>query len=133
MKPIVECVPNISEGRRPEVVEAIVNAVRETPGATLLDHGADADHNRAVLTFVGAPEPVLEAAFRVAERASKLIDLSGHDGVHPRIGAVDVIPFVPLLGTPMELCVELAEKLGARIGEQLSLPVFLYERAAREP
>jgi glutamate formiminotransferase len=133
VKPIVECVPNISEGRRPEVVEAIVNAVRETPGATLLDHGADADHNRAVLTFVGAPEPVLEAAFRVAERASKLIDLSGHDGVHPRIGAVDVIPFVPLLGTPMELCVELAEKLGARIGEQLSLPVFLYERAAREP
>ncbi len=133
VRPIVECVPNVSEGRRPEVIAALVAVVQAVPGVTLLDHGMDADHNRSVFTFVGAPAPVEEAAFRLAREASTRIDLGQHEGVHPRIGAADVIPFVPLGDTPMETCVAMTGRVGRRIGDELGIPVFLYERAAPVP
>jgi glutamate formiminotransferase/formiminotetrahydrofolate cyclodeaminase len=133
MPTIVECVPNFSEGRRREVVEQLIQVIAATPGAILLDHEMDPDHNRSVLTFAGEPEPVLEAAFRVAQRAAKLIDLNHHQGEHPRMGATDVIPFVPVEGVTLEDCAELARRLGRRIGEELSIPVFLYEAAATRP
>lgn len=132
MRPIVECVPNFSDGRRPEVLSEIVEAICGVPGVTLLDHGMDPDHNRAVVTFVGAPQPVEEAAFRAAKVATARIDLSGHEGVHPRIGATDVVPFVPIGETPMEVCVELANRFGARVADELEIPVFLYGDAARQ-
>lgn len=129
---LVECVPNVSEGRRPEVLAAI-RAAADRSGVRVLGLSADPDHHRAVLTLVGDGERVLEAAFAVAAAAVRLIDLRRHQGVHPRFGAVDVIPFVPLGATPMEYCVELARRLGARLGEELGLPVFLYEYAASRP
>jgi glutamate formiminotransferase len=130
---LVECVPNFSEGRRPEVIAAIRDAAGAVPGVTVLDLHADPVHNRMVLTFVGEPEAVVEAAFRSAEQAARLIDLSVHQGEHPRIGATDVIPFVPVAGTTMDECVELANRLGQRLGDELGLPVYLYARAARRP
>ena len=111
MKQIIECVPNFSEGRRTEVVSAIAEAIRG-PGIVLLDQEMDADHNRSVLTFVGSPEEVVEAALRAVEKAVQLIDLREHSGVHPRIGAVDVLPFVPVEGVTIEDCVRLAEQAG---------------------
>jgi glutamate formiminotransferase/formiminotetrahydrofolate cyclodeaminase len=133
MPRLVECVPNFSEGRRREVVEELIQAVASTPGAILLDHEMDPDHNRSVLTFAGEPEPVAEAAFRVAKRASELIDLNHHRGEHPRMGATDVIPFVPVEGVTLDDCAELARRLGRRIGDELRIPVFLYEAAATRP
>ncbi len=133
MRPLVECIPNFSEGRRPEVIEAIVEAVRSTPGVALLDYSADPDHNRSVLTFVGAPESVEEAAFRAIQTAARLIDLTQHTGEHPRIGATDVVPFVPIRGVDMATCIEIARRLGRRVGEELGIPVYLYERAATRP
>ncbi len=130
---LVECVPNFSEGRRPEVMDAIEQAAREVRGAVVLDRHADAAHNRMVLTFVGEAGPVAEAAFRCAATAAELIDMDEHRGVHPRIGAADVVPFVPLSGTPMALCVELAERVGRRIAAELDIPVYLYAEAARRP
>ncbi|NLY54470.1 MAG: glutamate formimidoyltransferase [Firmicutes bacterium] len=130
---VVECVPNFSEGRRPEVIEAIVNAAKEVPGITVLDVNPDHDHNRVVVTFIGEPEAVSEAAFRSCKKASELIDLNQHHGEHPRMGATDVIPFVPLAGVTMEDCVQLAEALGERIARELDIPVYLYEQAARVP
>jgi glutamate formiminotransferase len=127
---LVECVPNLSEGRRPEVVDALAAAAR-AGGAYLLDRHHDPDHNRAVLTLAGAGEVVAESAFRLAAAAVELIDLNRHAGVHPRVGAIDVIPFVPLGRVPMEACAALARILGARIGEELGLPVWLYGEAAR--
>lgn len=131
--PLVECVPNFSEGRRPEVVDAIAGAVRRTPGVRLLDVESDPSHNRSVLTFVGEPEAVEEAAFRAAAEATSLIDMNRHKGEHPRIGATDVVPFVPVSGVDMDRCVELAVSLGGRLWNELSIPVFLYARAARQP
>lgn len=133
MKRIVECVPNFSEGRRPEVVDQIVAAIQAVPGVTLLDKEMDANHNRAVVTFVGDTEPVVEAAFRGAQKARELIDLTQHTGEHPRMGAMDVCPFIPISGVTNEECVELAKRLGKRMAEELSIPVYLYELAAQSP
>jgi glutamate formiminotransferase len=130
---LVECVPNFSEGRRPEVIAAIRDAAAAVPGVTVLDLHADPTHNRMVLTFVGAPEAVATAAVRCAEQAARLIDLTVHQGEHPRIGATDVIPFVPVAGVTMDTCVELASTVGRRLGDELGIPVFLYARAARRP
>jgi glutamate formiminotransferase / 5-formyltetrahydrofolate cyclo-ligase len=130
---LVECVPNFSEGRREAVIAAIRDAAAAIPAVTVLDLHQDAAHNRMVLTFVGGPRAVVEAAFNCAERASQLIDLRRHSGEHPRIGATDVVPFVPVSGVSMADCVELAEELGRRIGEELQIPVYLYAEAARRP
>ncbi len=128
---LVECVPNFSEGRRPDVMDAIQTAAAGVDGARVLDRHADATHNRMVLTIAGAPGPVAESAFRATARASELIDMRQHDGVHPRIGATDVVPFVPLGATDMQVCVELAVRVGRRIAAELDVPVFLYGEAAR--
>jgi glutamate formiminotransferase/formiminotetrahydrofolate cyclodeaminase len=133
MTRLVECVPNFSEGRRREVVEELIQTIASVPGATLLDSEMDADHNRSVLTFAGEPAPVMEAAFRVVQRAAALIDLNQHSGQHPRMGATDVLPFVPVEGVTLDDCAELARQTGRRIGEELGIPVFLYEAAASRP
>ena len=130
---LVECVPNISEGRRPEVYEAVAKAAASAPGVTLLNVDPGAETNRTVITFVGEPEAVLEGAFRLTARAIELIDMSTHHGAHPRIGAVDVVPFVPVSGVTMEDCVALAHRLGERVGNELGVPVYLYEYAASQP
>jgi len=128
---VVECVPNFSEGRRQDVVDAIVQAAGSSPQAFVLDCESDADHNRTVLTVAGAPEGVLEAVFRAVETAVERIDLTVHEGQHPRMGAADVVPFVPVAGVAMADCVALAEALGERLAGALDLPVFLYGEAAR--
>jgi len=130
---IVECVPNFSEGRRMDVVERILEAIRSVVGVKILDSSSDASHNRTVVTFVGEPQGVKEAAFRAAQMAAELIDMENHHGEHPRIGATDVIPLIPISGVTMDECVELARELGQEIGEKLSIPVFLYEEAAVKP
>jgi glutamate formiminotransferase len=128
---LVECVPNFSEGTRPDVMDAIQAAAEGVRGAAVLDRHADSVHNRMVLTIAGSPGSVAEAAFRSTARATQLIDLGLHRGVHPRIGATDVIPFVPLGATSMQVCVELAVRVGRRIAAELNLPVYLYGEAAR--
>lgn len=133
MTRLVECVPNFSEGRRHEVVDAIAAAVVGTDGAQLLDQTSDVDHNRSVLTFAGPAEAVVAAMDAAVARAIELIDMNRHDGQHPRIGAVDVIPFVPLGDTPMEDCVALARDFGRGIAARFELPVYLYARAATRP
>ena len=130
---IVECIANYSEARRPQVVEAIQEAVRSVPGALVLDRHSDTDHNRTVITFAGPPDAVEEAAFRSIARAAELINLDEHSGEHPRIGATDVVPFVPISGVSMQDCVEIARRVGRRVGEELSIPVYLYEMAATRP
>lgn len=130
MRRIVECVPNFSEGRRPEVIERIVAAIRSVTGVTLLDQEMNPDHNRAVISFIGEPEAVLEAAFRATKTAAELIDLTKHQGEHPRIGSTDVVPFVPISGVTQAECIELAKRLGKRIADEVSIPVYLYELAA---
>lgn len=130
---LIECVPNFSEARRPEVVDAIQEAIATVPGIKVLDRHSDIDHNRSVITFVGPPESVEEAAFQGIARAAELIDLEKHSGEHPRIGATDVVPFVPISGVSMQECVELARRLGRRVGEELGIPVYLYEEAATRP
>jgi len=130
---VVECVPNFSEGRRKDVVDKIVFSIRSVPGIKVLDVEMDADHNRSVVTFVGGKDNVQEAAFRGARAARELIDLTKHQGQHPRIGALDVCPFVPILGVSMEDCVEIANRVGARIARELKIPVYLYEAAAKRP
>jgi glutamate formiminotransferase len=130
---LIECVPNFSEGRRPEVVAEIVRAVGQIDGVTLLDHSLDATHNRSVVTFAGAAEPVVRAATAAVGRALELIDMTQHTGAHPRIGAVDVIPFVPLSGTRLEECVDLARRFGEQIAQRFELPVYLYGAAALRP
>jgi len=133
MVEIVECVPNFSEGRRPDVVEAIVAAIGSVPAVRVLDQEMDADHNRCVITFVGDRHGVAEAAFRGAEKAVELIDMTLHKGEHPRVGALDVLPFVPVAGVTMEDCVALARQVGKRIADELRVPVYLYEAAATRP
>lgn len=128
---VVECVPNFSEGRRPDVVAALVSAI-ETAPVRILDVQSDPDHNRSVITFIGTPDAVLAAAAEAVRRAAELIDLRTHEGSHPRIGATDVIPFVPVTGVTMAECVELASELGRIVGEQ-GIPVFLYGEAATQP
>lgn len=133
MKKIVECVPNFSEGRRQPVIDAIVAAIAGVSGVHVLDVQSDADHNRTVVTFVGSPEAVVEGAFQGIATAAQLIDLNHHRGEHPRIGAADVVPLVPVRGVTMEECVALARQLGRRVGEELGIPVYLYEEAATRP
>lgn len=130
---LVECVPNFSEGRRSEVIEAIAAAISATPGVRILDVQSDRDHNRTVITFVGSPEAVVPAAFAGIAKAAKLIDLDEHKGEHPRIGAADVVPFVPLSGVTIDECVHLAKTLAQRVGQELGIPVYLYEAAATRP
>ncbi len=131
--PLVECVPNFSEGRRPEVVDRIVASIGAVDGVKVIDRSMDKDHNRAVVTFVGEAEAAREAAFRAIREARELIDLTHHQGEHPRIGATDVVPFVPLAGSTMGLCVRLAHRLGERVGRELGIPVYFYEQAALRP
>jgi len=133
MRRIVECVPNFSEGRRKDIIDQIVGALALVGGVRVLDVQSDADHNRSVVTMVGEPEAVEEAAFRGIERAARLIDMEQHQGEHPRMGATDVVPFVPVAGMTMADCVEMARRLGERVGRELSIPVYLYEEAATRP
>lgn len=130
---LVECIPNFSEARRPEVIQAILAAIASVPGATILDRHSDLDHNRTVITFVGSPQAVEEAAFQAIQTAAQLIDLNQHTGEHPRLGATDVVPFVPIRDISMRECVEMARRLGKRTGEDLGIPVYLYEEAASRP
>ncbi|MBV9958729.1 MAG: glutamate formimidoyltransferase [Acidobacteria bacterium] len=131
MNRLVECVPNFSEGRKTETIERLARAVEEVAGAVVLDTHMDADHNRSVITFVAEAEVVVEAALRVVRLASELIDLRQHKGEHPRVGATDVLPFVPVRGVSMENCVALAHEAGERIANELHIPVYFYEKAAR--
>jgi glutamate formiminotransferase len=133
MERIVECVPNFSEGRKAEVVRALAEAVERVEGALVLGTHVDPDHNRSVVTFVAPPETVVEAAVRVVGRAADLIDLSAHAGQHPRMGACDVMPFVPVRGLGVEECVALAHEAGRRIWGELGVPVYFYESAAKRP
>ncbi|MDQ6708328.1 MAG: glutamate formimidoyltransferase [Acidobacteriota bacterium] len=129
---IVECVPNFSEGRDRGVVDGIARAI-EMAGAAVLDRTSDWDHNRSVVTFAGSPEAVEDAAFAAVEEAVKRIDLSRHAGVHPRAGAADVVPFIPVRGATLEDCAAIARRVGERIWDRLGVPVYLYEAAARSP
>ena len=133
MNKIIECIPNFSEARRPEVVDQIVTAVESVAEVSLLDRSSDNDHNRTVLTFAGPPEAVAEAAFRAIKTAGELINLDEHTGEHPRIGATDVVPFVPIADVTMDECVVLAKELGKRVGTELNIPVYFYEYAATCP
>lgn len=130
---VVECVPNISEGRRPEVYQAVAEAAARVTGVTLLDVDPGAETHRTVITFVGEPEAVLEGAFQLISAAIARIDMRTHRGAHARLGAVDVVPFVPVAGVTMAECAELARRLGERVGRELALPVYLYEEAASRP
>ena len=133
VKPIIECIPNFSEGRRQAVMDAILAEITSVPGINLLDHHADADHNRLVVTFAGEPGPVEQAAFAAIRKAAQLIDLDHHRGAHPRLGATDVVPFVPVAGVSIDDCVAIARQLGSRVGTELGIPVYLYEAAATRP
>jgi len=133
MKRLIECVPNFSEGRDASKVDAIIAAMREVPGVFLLDRESDADHNRSVVTIAGEPEAVAEAALRAVGKASELIDLTKHTGAHPRMGATDVVPFIPIEGVAIEDCVALAKKVGREIWDRYRIPVYFYEAAAQRP
>ncbi|HBT50194.1 MAG: Glutamate formiminotransferase [Caldanaerobacter subterraneus] len=133
MKQIIECVPNVSEGRDQEKISELIKEVVSTEGVKLLDYSSDKDHNRTVITFVGDKEGVKEAAFKLIKKASEIIDMRYHKGEHPRIGAVDVVPFVPVKNATMEECVQIARELGERVGKELNIPVYLYEEAATTP
>jgi glutamate formiminotransferase len=133
VKQIVECVPNFSEGRRREVIDRIVAAMSQVADIRILDVESDLDHNRSVVTLIGPPQAAAEAAFQGVATAAELIDMNHHRGAHPRMGAADVVPFVPVRGLTMEDCVALARQLGARVGAELGIPVYLYESAATRP
>jgi glutamate formiminotransferase len=133
MRRIVECIPNFSEGRRTDVIDQIVAGIKSVPGAIMLDRESDPNHNRSVITFVASPENVVEAAIAGAKKAAELIDLNKHTGDHPRMGATDVIPFVPISGVTMEECIALARGCGERMWSELGIPVYLYEKAATRP
>jgi len=133
MRKLVECVPNISEGRDRALIDSVVQAAADVEGVTLLDVDPGADTNRTVITFVGDPDAVVEGAFQLIRAAAERIDMTAHSGEHPRQGAVDVCPFVPVAGVTMDDCVVLAQRLGERVGEELGIPVFLYEYAATRP
>ena len=130
---IVECIPNFSEGRDQKVIDVLLDTIRSVKGVRILDHHADTDHNRTVITFLGDPQSAEEAAFRAIKTASELIDMDRHQGEHPRIGAADVVPFVPIQNVSVQECVQMAERLGERAGNELRIPIYLYEDAARRP
>jgi glutamate formiminotransferase/formiminotetrahydrofolate cyclodeaminase len=133
MRRIVECIPNFSEGRNQETINAIGASVKHVPGARLLNIERDKDYNRTVVTFVGEPDAVVEAAFQATKTAAELIDMTQHKGEHPRIGATDVVPFVPISGVTMDDCVKLANTYGERVARELHIPIYLYEYAAHAP
>jgi glutamate formiminotransferase len=133
VKQIVQCVPNFSEGRRKDVIDSIVAAMSGTPGAQVLDTQSDPDHNRSVVTLVGAPQPVMGAVFHGIAKAAELIDMRHHRGTHPRMGAADVVPLVPVRNVTLDDCAALARQLGDRVGTELGIPVYLYESAAIRP
>lgn len=133
MARLIQCVPNFSEGRNKDIIESIVKEIREVEGVKLLDYSMDKDHNRTVVTFIGEPENVVEAAFRCAKKASELIDMRIHKGEHPRMGATDVIPLIPISDVTMDECIELSKDLGRRLGEELNVSVYLYEKSASTP
>jgi glutamate formiminotransferase len=130
MKKIVESVPNFSEGRRKDIVQAIVNEANKVKDVHVIDWSMDYDHNRSVVTMIGEPNAVVDALFNMVKKASELIDLTKHQGEHPRMGATDVIPFVPIRNISVKECVELSKTLGERIGNELKIPIFLYEKSA---
>ena len=127
MAQIIESIPNISEGRNQEIIEACVDQIRTTPGCTLLNYSSDPNHNRSVITYIGDAKGVEEASVKLAKKAVELIDLTKHTGEHPRMGCVDVMPFVPIKEATNEDCIRLSETVGKRIAEEAGLPVFLYE------
>ncbi|HHR85301.1 MAG TPA: glutamate formimidoyltransferase [Candidatus Acetothermia bacterium] len=129
---LIECVPNVSEGRRRDIVESIAFAA-DGPGRKVIDLSMDPDHNRSVITIVGEPDGLVDGVLSLAKKASELIDLNVHRGEHPRMGAVDVIPFIPVRGVTMEECIDLSMRVGERIASGLRIPVYLYEEAARRP
>lgn len=133
MAKILECVPNISEGRNKEVIEAVLDEVRRVPGVTLLDYSSDESHNRTVITFLGCPEGVAQAAVALAKKAAELIDLTKHQGEHPRMGAVDVIPFIPIKEVTQEEAVEVSKQVAEKVWKEAGMPVFLYEDSASAP
>ena len=130
---IIESIPNISEGRRPEVVNAIAAAIREVPGVRLLDFSSDASHNRSVFTLAGDAAPLKEAILRLFEHTLREVDLRVHEGEHPRLGAVDVVPFVPIEGATMDDCVRLAKEVASEVARRFGVPVYLYEEASANP
>src|ERR1700688_4126254 len=133
MKRLIECVPNFSEGRETAKIDAIVASMREVPGVFVLDRESDADHNRSVITLAGEPNAICEAAVRGVGKAAELIDLTRQTGAHPRVGATDVVPFIPIEGVTIEDCVALARTAGREIWERYRIPVYLYEAAAQRP
>jgi len=133
MRQIVECVPNFSEGRNPEIIDAIASSIRAVAGVRLLSAEPDKDYNRSVVTFIGEPHAVVEAAYQATKVASERIDMQTHKGEHPRLGAVDVVPFVPISGLTMDDCVKLAHEYGKRVAQDFRIPIYLYEFAATRP
>ncbi len=133
MPRIVECVPNFSEGRDIKTINAIAGAITNVSGVKFISAEPDKDYNRTVVTFIGDPAAVVEAAYAATRKASELIDMTRHTGEHPRLGATDVVPFVPLQGVTMQDCVRLAQEYGKRVGEELNIPIYLYEEAATKP
>jgi glutamate formiminotransferase/formiminotetrahydrofolate cyclodeaminase len=133
MTKIVECVPNFSEGRDIKIINAIAGAITAVQGVKFISAEPDKDYNRTVVTFIGTPSDVVEAAFKGTQKAAELIDMTLHKGEHPRLGATDVVPFVPVSGVTMEECVKLANEFGRRVGTELGIPIYLYEEAARTP
>ena len=132
-KRIIECVPNFSEGRNLDIIKQITDSIESVDGVSLLDVNPGAATNRTVVTFAGEPEAVVEAAFRSVRKAAELIDMRGHHGAHPRMGATDVLPLIPVSGITLEECAALARDLGKRIAEELEIPVYCYESAAYKP
>ncbi len=133
MNKIIECVPNFSNGRDASVLESIVDSFRGKQDLKLLDYESDKDHNRSVVTVIGSPEALVPAVLEAVGTATKLIDLNHHEGAHPRMGATDVIPFIPIKNSTMEECVELSKTVGQKIAETHNIPVFLYEKSATAP
>src|SRR6266576_237530 len=133
MKKLIECVPNFSEGRDLNVIRQITDAIKKVEGVSLLDVDPGASTNRTVVTFVGNPDAAVEAAFRAIKKAAQLIDMRKHKGAHPRMGATDVCPFVPVSNVSWEEAIACAKQLGRRVGDELNIPVYLYEKAAKDP
>src|SRR5256885_16144213 len=133
MQKLIECVPNFSEGRDTDVIRQITDAIESAEGVSLLDVDPGATTNRTVVTFVGTPEAAVEGAFRGIQKAAELIDMRKHKGAHPRMGATDVCPFIPVSNVSWDEAIDCAKKLGKRVGEELKIPVYLYEKAARDP
>ena len=133
MAQIIESIPNISEGRNQDIIEACVDQIRTTPGCTLLDYSSDESHNRSVITYIGDAKGIEEASVKLEKKAAELIDLTKHQGEHPRMGAVDVMPLLPIKDCTTDDCVELSKKIGKRIAEEAGVPVFLYEYSASRP